>query len=156
MKIVLSIIIGLFFSFALYGQQPEIPRKVIDEFTKLYPNATDVKWSMEGEEEFEVSFMDAQTKISVVFEDDGEVLETETVIDPSVLPISIHEYISKNYENYDITEAAKIVDEDGILTFEAEVTKGNDKKDLLFDSNGVPQKKEVKKESEEEKEDEKD
>ena len=45
-------------------------------------------------------------------------------------------YIAKNYAGFKITESAKITDSKGVVTFEAEITKGKLKHDLMFDNSG--------------------
>lgn len=144
------ILIVLLFSFSLFAQEVKVPKNVKTAFDKLYPNAKDVKWEEEGEEEYEASFIDGTTHISIVIDDEGEVEETETVISLDKLPKSIHEFVEKNYSEYKITEAAKILDDKGVITFEAEITKGKEKKDLMFDANGKSLKKESKDSDEDE------
>ena len=52
----------------------------------------------------------------------------------SELSKEIHEYVAKNYPDYAITEAVQITYADGKPMYEAEITKGIDSFDLLFDS----------------------
>lgn len=154
MKAKYFLIAVLLVSFTAFAQQGKATKEVQNSFTKLYPKATDVKWDKEGKG-YEASFKNDGKHISVVFDAMGNALETETVIETSMLPKDTGKYISTNYNGYKITEAAKIVDAKGIVTYEAEITKGKVKKDVLFDSDGKPLKKESK-ESDEEKEDDED
>jgi len=64
----------------------------------------------------------------------GNIKETEMEMKVSELSIEIHEYVVKNYPGYTITEAAQITYTDGNPMYEAEITKGKDVFDLLFDS----------------------
>ncbi|MCB9207375.1 MAG: PepSY-like domain-containing protein [Ignavibacteriales bacterium] len=152
MKTKLLLLFTLLFALSLLAQETKVPKKVKDSFVKLYPNAKDVKWDQEGDEEFEASFKNGTEQISVVFDEDGRVEETETVIEVKNLSKPILDFVAQNYSDYKITETAKIVDDKGIVTFEAEVTKGKEKKDLIFDANGKQVKKEAK-ESDEKDED---
>lgn len=145
----------LLISFTAFAQQTNIPKVAKDSFTKLYPKATEIKWDKENQG-YEASFKLDGKDVSVIFDKEGKVMETETAIEISQLPKGIEKYVMDNYKGYKITGAAKIVKSNGEETYEAEVTKGKDKKDLLFDKSGKPEKKDVNKENENEEEDEKD
>lgn len=144
----------LLFSFTAFAQQVNVPKPAKDAFVKLYPKATEVKWDKENQG-YEASFKLNGKDMSVIFDKEGKVLETETAIEISQLPKGVEKYVMENYKGFKITGAAKIVNSKGEVTFEAEVSKDKIKKDLLFDANGKPEKKDVNKESENE-EDEKD
>lgn len=150
----------LIFSLTLFAQNTNVPQKVKDAFAKLHPKATDVKWDKEGKKEFEANFKEGSAKISVVLNDNGKLMETETVIDIKSLPANVKKFVSENYKGYTISEGAKIVDHKGITTFEAEITKGKEKKDLIFDKDGKsltkPMKKSEKEEDEKSEKDEED
>ena len=68
-------------------------------------------------------------------------MRTETKIENSQLPKGVEKYVSDNYKGFKISEAAKIVKANGETSYEAEVTKGKERKDLIFDANGKPEKK---------------
>lgn len=136
------------FTLSLTAQEIKVPTKVKDTFTKLYPKATDLTWGKEGKTEFEAEFKDQGKSISVVITEDGKLTETETVIPIKDLPKGVAEYVAKKYEGFSITDAAKIVDAKNNITFEAEISKGKVKKDVMFTTEGKPV---VKKESQSEK-----
>lgn len=138
----------LFASFTAFAQQVKVPKVVKDSFSKLYPKVTDVKWDKEGKD-FEASFKSDSKDMSVIFGKEGNALETETAIEISMLPKGIDKYVSDQYKAYKISGAAKIVKANGEVLFEAEISKGKENKDLLFDSKGNPEKKDVNKENEE-------
>lgn len=145
----------LLISFTAFAQQTNIPKAAKDSFSKLYPKATEVKWNKENQD-YEASFKLEGKNMSVIFDKNGKIMETETAIEISQLPKGIEKYVMDNYKGYKITGAAKIVKSNGEELFEAEITKGKDKKDLFFDKNGKPEKKDVNKENENEEEDEED
>lgn len=147
MKTKYFLIAILLVSFTAFAQQEKSTKEVQNSFAKLYPKATDVKWDKEGKS-FEASFKNDGKNISVVFDAKGNALETETKIEISQLPKGVEKYVSDNYKGFKISEAAKIVDAKGIVTYEAEVTKGKVKKDVLFDANGKPEKKDSMNEEE--------
>jgi hypothetical protein len=154
MKTNLILIVFSIFSFSLFAQNVDVPKKVQDEFMKLYPKTTEVKWSKESKNEFEAEFKEDVKSVSVVINTEGELIETETKIDIKDLPNSVEPFVIENYKNYKITEAAKIIDDKGVLIYEAEISKNNDKKDLLFDKDGKLIDKKMGKSENEEKEDE--
>lgn len=145
----------LLISFTSFAQQTNIPKAAKDSFSKLYPKATEVKWDKENQD-YEASFKLDGKNMSVIFDKNGKVMETESAIEISQLPKGIEKYVMDNYKEYKITGAAKIVKSNGEELFEAEITKGKDKKDMFFDKNGKPEKKDVNKENENEEEDEED
>ncbi len=151
MKTKQLIFVLLFMSFSIFAQKSEIPDKVKSAFNKAYPNILKVKWDKENQNTYEAEFKQNNDAISVVFDSEGKILETEVSILISQLPKAIEPFILKNYKEYKISEAAKITDSKGAVTFEAEIKSGEKKKDLLFDSNGnIINKKENKQEEDKE------
>lgn len=143
----------LLISFTAFAQQTKVPQTAKDSFSKLYPKATEVKWDKENND-YEASFKLNSKDMSVIFDSNGKALETETAIEVSMLPKGVEKYVMGNFKDYKITGAAKIVKANGEELYEAEVTKGKDKKDLFFDASGKPEKKDVNKESENENDEE--
>jgi hypothetical protein len=154
MKTNLILIVVSVFSFSLFGQNVEVPKKVQDEFIKIYPKTTEVKWSKESKNEFEAEFKEDGKSVSIVINSESELIETETKIDIKDLPNSVEPFVKENYKGYTITEAAKILDDKGVLIYEAEISLGKEKKDLLFDKDGKLIDKKMEKSENEEKEDE--
>lgn len=118
-------------TFAQKLQEKDVPAQVKTAFQKQYPKASDVKWDKEGEK-YEASFDLNKVDHSVLFDAQGNLLETEVEIELSQLPKGVLDYIKANYKGQKVKEAAKITDAKGTVTYEAEI-KGMD---LLFDSNG--------------------
>lgn len=104
----------------------KVPTPVKEALTKAYPNAKEIEWDKEGKG-FEASFEDGKDEISVVFDANGAVLETETEIEVSALPAKVLEGL----KGKKVKEAA-IIMKDGKTMYEAEVGK----KDLFFDQDG--------------------
>ena len=154
MKKYLIIISLIVLTASLLAQETIVPQNVQAAFKKLYPNVTDVKWDKEGANQFEAEFTLKGVKTSVVLDEEGEVEETETAIKTDELPPTVVPYVAKNYEGYEIMEVAKIVDDDGNVAYEAEISDGKVKKDLLFDINGNHLEKKMEKTEAEDEEDE--
>ena len=155
MKTIILVFAVILFSFTAFSQESTIPLNVKNSFAKKYPGIKEVKWDKEGKDQFEAGFIQNGIKTSVILDEEGEIEETETQIQFSELPSGIIPYINSNYKDFKISEAAKIVDEDGNVNFEAEISIGSKKQDLLFDKLGNPvQKKSGSRDNE--KEDEED
>lgn len=118
-------------TFAQKLQEKDVPAPVKTAFQKNFPQAKVEKWEKEGVN-FEAEFELNKTKQSVLFDAQGNLLETEVEIKLTQLPKGVLEYVKANYKGQKVKEAAKITDAKGTVTYEAEI-KGMD---LLFDSNG--------------------
>ena len=149
--IIISLIV---LTVSLLAQETKVPQNVQTVFKKVYSNVPDVKWDKEGDNQFEAEFTLKSVKTSVVLDEKGKLEETETAIKIAELPRTIAPYVSKNFEGYEITEAAKIVDDEGNVTYEAEISDGKVRKDLLFDKDGNQLQKKADKMEAEDEEDE--
>jgi hypothetical protein len=134
-------------------KEADVPKAVLGSFQQNFKGAKVEKWEKEKNGEYEAEFTLNKQEQSANFSTDGKLLQTETEIKVSELPKAVSEYVTKNYAGYKISEAAKIVDPAGVISYEAEVEKGKEEFDLIFDSNGGFLKKEV--ESGEDKDDKK-
>lgn len=113
-------------------KQKDIPVAVQKSFQKQFPNVKDAKWEKE-KENYEAAFKSNNTEMSIVINPSGIILETENKINRNALSTTIKNYITKNFPNQKIKEAAKITNAKGNITYEAEVNG----KDLIFDNKGT-------------------
>jgi hypothetical protein len=116
-------------------KETEVPAAVKAKFKALYPAITKVKWEKENGA-FEAGFDNGKVETSVLIDPSGNLKETEVEISLSALPKAASDYIAKNYAGYKISEAAKITDAKGVVTFEAEVSKMKKGMDVIFDASG--------------------
>jgi hypothetical protein len=108
-----------------------VPAPVKAKFASLYPNVKSAKWEKEGanyEAEFDVN----EVETSASFDATGNLVETETAIATTVLPAKVTSYMTANVPGKKITEASKIVDAAGKVTYEAEAGG----MDYIFDETG--------------------
>ena len=119
-------------TFAQKLQENNVPAPVRTAFLEKFPQVKVEKWEKE-EGNYEVEFELNDSEQSVLFDAEGNVLETEVEIDLNQLPKNVLEYVNTRYKGMKVKEASKIIDANGVITFEAEI-KGAD---LLFDSNGT-------------------
>lgn len=112
-------------------QENDIPVAVKTALTAKYPNVEKVKWESE-DGNFEAAFESDDIEYAVLLDTGGNILETEIEIEVDALPLQIRNYVETNYNGQKITEATKITDASGNITFEAEIKD----KDLIFDNAG--------------------
>ena len=113
------------------GEKVAVPEIVKTKFESLYPKAGSPKWEME-DGAYEASFKQDNIESSVTFSADGNVIQSETVIDVAQLPQTVKDYLTAQFGNEKIKEAEKITDSKGMVTYEAEIGET----DYLFDANG--------------------
>jgi len=129
----LLVIMGIICSPILYAQQvkqAQVPKAVKEAFDKHYPG-TKARWEKE-KENYEAGFKFSGKSMSVVINKSGTIVETETDIAITALPVAAVTYIRQNYKVQKIKEAASIVDANGVITYEAEIKN----MDLIFDAAG--------------------
>ena len=131
---ILTCLVLLFSSFVIAQSvsEKDIPNSVKSTFLKSYPDQTNVKWEKE-KGNYEANFTIGKTQRAMLFDSNGNILETEEEISVKKLPAKALAYIQKTYKNKKIKEAAIITDAHGAITFEAQVTSI----DLIFDKQGT-------------------
>ena len=131
--------------------EKDVPSAVKENFTKSYPDAKNVEWIKE-EDGYEAEFIINKTESSATYDNDGKFKELELEIKIKELPAAASEYCTVNYADHKLSEAAKITDDAGKISFEAELTKGGEHFDIIFDAEGnFIKKTETKKNEGEEK-----
>lgn len=113
-----------------YGQNT--PTKVKQAFSKTHSAASAVKWEKE-DGNYEVSFKENGNQFSLIYNAQGDLLETEEEIAPNTLPAAIKAYMSKQYAANPLKSAAKITKADGTVLYEAAIKN----KDIIFDVKGT-------------------
>lgn len=116
--------------------QSEVPKEVITSFLTHFKEAKLDGWDKEKNGEYEAEFKMNKVEMSANFSSDGKLMETESEIAVTSLAKLATEYVTKNFVGYKIEEAAKITDSEGKVTYEAEIKKGKEVIELLFDDKG--------------------
>ena len=109
----------------------KVPQPVKTAFSKSFAGVNDAKWENE-KGNYEANFSKDGKKMAVLFDGSGKLMETETSIAIKELPANVTAYMSKNYKDQKVKEAAKIILADGSMQYEAAI-KGMD---VLFDKSG--------------------
>ena len=141
MKKTISLTASLFMlSHAVLAQQTEVenskkisvPKTVTTALKEKYPSAKNVAWEKEdGNYEANWGGKSGEDH-SAQFTPAGHFIEIVDAITINELPAETVAYISKNYHGAKITEAGKVTDAKGKLSYEAEVHG----KDIFFDETG--------------------
>src|ERR1700757_1802986 len=118
-------------------KEAEVPKAVVTSFQTNFKGAKAEKWEKEKDGAYEAEFDWNKIETSATFSADGKLNETEQEIKVSALPKTVTDYVAKNYTGHKISEAAKITDADGKMMYEAEVKKGKEEMDLLFNADGT-------------------
>jgi hypothetical protein len=116
-------------------KESEVPEIIKQSFLKIYPNTKVDGWEKEGTD-YEVEFHLNKVESSAIFDANGRFKELEQEIKITELPMAATEYCAKNYVGYKLEEAAKITNVSGKILFEAEMKKGKEYFDVMFDDKG--------------------
>jgi len=131
--LLLAVIFSVGVSSAQKITESEVPAQVKAKFQSLFHAARDIKWRKQKNGSYEAEFKQNTSELGATIDSVGNLKETEKEMKVSELSKSIFNYVAKNYPDYKITEAAQITYADGKPIYEAEITKGKDVFDLLFD-----------------------
>lgn len=115
--------------------EADVPANVKNGFAKKYPGAKVEKWEKE-DADYEAEFDLNKVESSAVFDASGNFKEVEQEIKKSELPKAVTDYCTKNYAGYKLSEAAKITDSNGKVMYEAEMSKGKEHFDAIFNDKG--------------------
>ena len=125
-------------SSATFAQENEgnehinVPAKVKTALMQKYPEAKKVGWEKEnGNYEANWGGKSGEDN-SVQFTPSGSFIEIVKAIPVTELPAKVTAYVKQHYNGAKITEAGKVTDAKGKLSYEAEVHG----KDVIFDENG--------------------
>lgn len=115
-----------------------VPAVVKGALATKYPNAKKVMWEKEdGNYEANWGGKSGEDN-SVQFTPKGDFIGIVNAIPVSRLPKPVLAYVKEHYKGAKITEAGKVTDAKGKISYEAEVNR----KDITFDENGNFVKKE--------------
>src|SRR5688572_14607555 len=131
MKNLIAIFILCICSGCLDTDKINVPDQIRSKFTSLHPEAGFADWTME-EGNYEASFVENNTKTSILLSPTGDLIQTENEMPADQLPQSVKDYVSYQLGGKKIDEAAIIVDAKGVTTYEVQVNK----RDYFFDNEG--------------------
>ena len=113
-------------------KESQVPAAVKSALKKRYADAKNVEWEKE-KGNYEANWGGkSKEDNSVQFTATGDFIEIVKTIPVSQLPSPVLAYIKTHYKGAKITEAGKVTNAQGKLSYEAEVNK----KDIIFDEKG--------------------
>ncbi len=133
-------LVGLFLLATITGatvnaqdlKSSNVPGSVKSALLKKYPEAKKASWEKE-KSNYEANWGGKSGEDnSVQFTPSGKFIEIVKAISVSELPKPVTEYVKQHYKGTKITEAGKVTDAKGKISYEAEVNR----KDVIFDENG--------------------
>jgi len=115
-------------------QTVDVPAAVKDVFSASHPHATDVTWEAE-DGNYEADYKTGEQKHTAVYSPAGKLLETETEIKPTELPVPVQATLESKYHGLEVKEAEKITLENG-TRYEAEIDKGGQELEIILSEDG--------------------
>jgi hypothetical protein len=113
-------------------KESQVPAAVKSALKSKYAEAKGVQWEKE-KGNYEANWGGkSKEDNSVQFTPSGDFIEMIKAIPVSQLPAPVSSYVKAHYKGAKITEAGKVTDAKGKMTYEAEVNK----KDIIFDEKG--------------------
>ncbi|MCD4746973.1 MAG: PepSY-like domain-containing protein [Bacteroidales bacterium] len=121
-----------------YGQkQIRIPKKVEDSFIEKFPSAKKTEWKKENSRSYIATFKQNNTEIFANFDEQGNLLETNTEIDNSALPEKVINAVKKQFIDYKIIEAKKVEPYRKDIYYNVIIKKDNETIDIDYFENGA-------------------
>jgi len=110
---------------------------VPDAVKKAFQTAhSDKKAEWEKEDDsYEAEYKENGIEKSIVYDAQGNVIETEAEIPVAELPAGVADYVNKNHNGYTIEEAERMESSKGTF-YEVEIKGKGQELELVFDSNG--------------------
>ena len=127
--------------------KPEnVPVAVKQSFMKMYPEAKEVKWEMEGKN-YEAEYKKNKQELEAVFTPEGTFLQTEKELKSiNDLPKEVLAAANKEFAGYKLSEAEWVETADKKIHYMVTATKGKAEYELLYNASGVLEKKTEEKE----------
>lgn len=138
MKYQISILALLAFaSTEMFAQKlnPNDVPAVVKNALEANTHVKDAHWDKEGSN-YEANYKSGGKEMSVVFNEQGQMLETEVEVGKNDLPALAKDLLKKDYSGYKLEEVAKIIANNGDVTYEVEVEKLEKTFELIFDTQG--------------------
>lgn len=112
------------------------PLAVQIAFKQKFTKVVQVSWSNENGTLWQADFKIDQIKYSAVYTPQGIWIETIRVIKLNELPTFVRNSIFTKFPNWEITEMNKTEKAKGGVSFEVNLKKGRDRKNIAFKEDG--------------------
>ena len=129
----------------------DVPVKAKTAFSQKFPDATNVKWQKENDNEWEAEFTWNEKEYSANFDNQGTWMETEYKISTDEIPVAVKTTLDEEFSEYTIEESELSETAVGKI-YEIELKKGEVELEVTIDMKGnVIQKEQIKKNDAEDK-----
>lgn len=126
-------------------QKGTVPESIKKTFASQYPDITKVTWEIKKDGKYEAEYKINKQEISVMYDANGNLLETETDLKQADLPQAIIAVLAKDFAGYKLEEIEK-KEIKGEKTYCMEAELGEKEYKLAFDESGKILKQEEEKE----------
>jgi len=130
------ILLILIFSYSAICSLTAQPEAVHNAFGVKFPNAVQVIWGNGNGTEWEADFMIDGSKYSALFDLQGKWIETIRIIKLFELPQDVRNSIVTNFPHWEIAELNKIEKANSGVSYEANLKKGKEKKNIAIKEDG--------------------
>jgi hypothetical protein len=137
MKRIIAIAAFVFFGGVAIAQEAEkikVPKPVREAFSCHYPLINLVSWEFD-EINYSASFKSDGIAMTLLFDENGSVIEVKNEIKLFELPLDVNHLLSKEYSDWRIGKATHI-DASGTAYYEAVVEKEEETMVLVFNQHG--------------------
>ncbi len=139
--------------FTACGQSgKEVPQAVKTAFTQKFPDASQVKWDKENDNEWEAEFKMNGMEYSANFDNAGTWTETEYEISLKEIPEAVKTSLDNESDGAKV-KASEVSETTEGKVYEFVLRKGENETELVIDETGKIINKEQSKEEEEEEDD---
>lgn len=138
-RIIFTVLISFILIGASFAQKfnaNKLPAAVKQAFAAKFQNVSNASWELEDRTIYKVTFLQNNNNMFAVFNQEGIWIETKTTINVSELPVEVQKSIASEFEGYNINKAVKVERFDKGIRYGAELSKGNETFDALFEING--------------------
>jgi hypothetical protein len=138
MKKANTILIGVILGFISFSSYADIPLAIKAAFKRKFPLAEKVKWES-GIGQFAAEFKLEKKAIAALFDDSGNLIETEENIGMAELPLAVQESVKLKYPGKKLKDLKKVIRNKNQHLFKIKINGSQ----VFFDVNGleIPQEK---------------
>lgn len=134
-KLFIAAIATTCFTASAFAGGDEANVKAINNLKKDYSDAKNVQWNV-TDDYIKATFNWKNQQLQVFYTKDGDAFAQSRQINLNILPLKAQQTLSKNYTDYNITEAIEFTSEQTGLCYYVSLTKGSAKKILQITPEG--------------------
>jgi hypothetical protein len=131
-RLILILIINFIAIFSSVAQSEAVHKA----FEEKFPNMTHVTWSNENVTEWQADFLFDGAKFSTVFTSKGTWIETIRIIKVTELPQDVRNSILTKFPHWEITELNRTEKAKSGISYEVNLKKGRERKNIAFKEDG--------------------